>query len=116
MLTPGPITAREGLSGLPPMSQQAFSKLIREMSPEVARLGKARNTKYALTRNIERVCSPLCLYRIDEGGRPERVASWMPLHSRGFLVHDESGEEVYFEDLRPAGFLGRLVPLQYSGG
>ena len=123
-LLQGPMTAKEGIQLLAPISQQAFSKLIGKLveltGDDLVQMGKARKTCYALKREVSGCQTPLSLFEIDQKGKPHRIAELIPIHPKGFHAKFALEKEQYFEDLpyfledlRPSGFLGRLIPHQY---
>lgn len=115
------------------ISQASFSRLVRGMD-DVLKLGKARATRYVLQRNIEGVDAPIPVFQIQEeqGRRPTRLLQLHPISPTGFVVDllvDSDGDSMdpplrsdglyedlpwFLNDMRPAGFLGRLVPRQLS--
>lgn len=116
------------------LSQPTLSRLVRSAGDQVLRIGKARATRYALTRTIGRAGRCWPLYRIDAAGRPQALGMlhalarsmwwWSPdagVADAAFR-HAEFASGLYpgwpwfLDDLRPQGFLGRacarrLAPL-----
>lgn len=107
------------------VSQPTLSRLARGAGDRVLRIGKARATRYALTRTIGRAGQHWPLYRIDPEGRPQALGMlhalarsmwcWSPDASVTDAVfrHGEFAGGLYpgwpwfLDDLRPQGFLGR---------
>lgn len=105
------------------ISQPTVSRLISDAGSRIVRIGRARATRYALTRELARAGSHWPLYRIDAEGIPQTLGE---LHA---LVHDEfffepnglrptlthgdfaaglfPGLPWFLDDQRPQGFLGR---------
>lgn len=114
----GPLKAKELCEHLN-ISQPAFSRLITQGQGTLVRIGRGPQTLYACHRfggwgNSE---IPICC--IDEKGTLNQVATLHPIAPKGLYLESHSetlSNKFYehlpylFEDLRPAGFLGRLVP------
>lgn len=99
------------------ISQPTFSRLAASLTGQIFRAGKGSQTQYAW--KAER--PEITVYTIDEAGSSGRIALLHPL-PRGFYLESNTETVVsrffknlpyLFEDLRPNGFLGRLVPRQY---
>lgn len=101
------------------MSQPTLSRVVGAHRDEVVTVGRARHTRYALRRLIEGLPAVLPLYEVlDVGTR--LVAHLHPVAPAGFLVEGSSplaglypGLPWFLDDLRPAGFLGRLAPVHH---
>ena len=102
------------------MSRTAVSRLIQplERSGRIVRSSATRGARYGLTRAVGNVGASWPLYRIDESGQPEQVATVHAIErDRVFVV---GGPErirgsfqalpYYLQDARPGGFLGRAIP------
>ena len=117
----GPVTAPEACRRLG-VSQPTFSRLIRANAERILRVGQARATRYAARRHVGGVEAPVPVYEIGAPGSPVRqVATVHPVEPAGFLIEsqDATTREFlpdlpwYLQDLRPSGFLGRLVPRRH---
>ena len=111
----GVATAKEARAVLG-ISQPAFSRLVARMRDRVLKAGSGPRLRYAYRRGIQGVDAPIPVYEIDESGRALRTAALHPIHPRGFHLDPEGFYDdlpYLFEDLRPSGFLGRLVPRQH---
>ncbi len=99
------------------VSQPTFSRLVAQ-TPDVSRFGRGRATRYFSRRSLVGVGDRVPLYEVlAEGSRALGV-----LHAArpgGFVLESTSddADSGWFEDLpwfmfdlRPAGFLGRLLP------
>ncbi|MBK4116468.1 type II toxin-antitoxin system HipA family toxin YjjJ [Pluralibacter gergoviae] len=95
------------------ISQATFSRLAAGQ-PQVIQFGKARATRYALSRPVRgTACFPL--WRVNDEGRVGKVADLYPCWPQGsVLARYEDGDAQWFDglpwyltDLRPQGFLGR---------
>lgn len=117
----GPLTAK-GLCDFLDISQSAFSRLIGRGQGSVMRIGRGRHTRYACHRLGAWGKSEIPVSVVDKAGQHTVVATLHPLSPQGFYL--ESHTELFssrlyerlpyfFEDLRPSGFLGRLVPRLY---
>lgn len=105
------------------VSQPTVSRLIASMGPRILQIGRARATRYALTRDIARAGSRWPLYRLDDDGIAQRLGFLTALHSDRFhfeaelalsaFLHGQFRNGLFpglpwFLDIqRPQGFLGR---------
>ena len=126
-----PLPAQRLLAELK-ISQPTLSRLVQLAGPAVVRIGKARATRYALTRDLGRMGSQWMLYRIDGKGAAQTLGQLHALqHDCWYfqasaavpaLLHGEfrdglfPGLPWFLDDQRPQGFLGRafvqrLAPL-----
>jgi hypothetical protein len=116
LLRTGPASA-PALCGSLGISQPTFSRLVARM-PDLAHFGRGRATQYFSRRSIVGIGDRVPLYEaLTEGSRALGV-----LHAArpdGFVFESTSddadsgwSEDLpwFMSDLRPAGFLGRLVP------
>lgn len=119
--TVGPSTAGE-VSGRLGISQPVFSRLAAGIGPDLLVVGKARSTRYALRREINGVGFSAPIYEILENGESIHFATLHGIWPKGFYLEakgknaggDFFGDLPYFlEDLRPSGFLGRLIPRRH---
>lgn len=106
------------------ISQPTVSRLIADAGSRIARIGRARTTRYALAREIGRAGNRWPLYRIDVDGKPQTLGELRALQrdefhfeaneARPAFVHGEfatglfPGLPWFLDDQRPQGFLGRL--------
>ncbi len=118
----GTLTARRIGEALH-LSQPSVSRLLASQGNRIARIGRARATRYALTHGIGRAGSRWPLYRIDATGRAERLGEMIALHGERFLLEPARplpallrgefadglfpGFPWFLDDQRPQGFLGR---------
>lgn len=105
------------------ISQPTVSRLLASAGDSVVRIGKARATRYALSRQIGRAGNRWPLFRITAQGRAETLGELHALHGDGYLfaprtacpalLHGEFASGVFpslpwfLDDQRPQGFLGR---------
>jgi hypothetical protein len=84
--------------------------------------GKGRRTRYAARRAIPGVDTPVPVFELRPAGEdPRRLGDLHPVAPGGFVLVPAGGGESAFHpdlpwflhDLRPSGFLGRLVPRRY---
>jgi hypothetical protein len=113
----GPSSAKEICRALG-ISQAAFSRVSSGWGEALLSLGAGPSTQYALRREMSGVGTEVPLYRIDARGKARRVGVLCSIFPRGFYWAGNEGEifsdlPYFFEDLKPAGFLGRLVPRQH---
>ena len=107
------------------LSQASFSRLWQASGPEVVRFGRARATRYALTRPLAGTLAesgaPLPLYRVDTAGKIHPFGQLYLLENDWYAFTAEDGAATewveglpwWMQDLRPQGFLGRLIPQQH---
>ncbi|MBW2256124.1 MAG: type II toxin-antitoxin system HipA family toxin YjjJ [Deltaproteobacteria bacterium] len=105
------------------ISQPTLSRLLRENRGRILVVGRARATRYALRRAIPGVASPIPVSEIREPGESPRLLFELhPVEPDGFYAMARAPGETsrfyddlpfFLQDLRPAGFLGRLVPRQH---
>lgn len=113
----GQATATE-LSRRLDVSQPTLSRLIARMGDQLLVTGRARATRYAARRAIVEVGERVTVYEIDDGGRARRLATLHAVLPDGFYV-EALAEDVdsgfhsdlpyFLNELRPSGFLGRLI-------
>jgi hypothetical protein len=104
-------------------SQPTISRWLAAAGSQVVRIGQARRSRYAATRNVRGLGDRWPLYRIHANGRPQAFGQLIALHGDGCLIRpeqpadwlrDEFREGVFpglpwfLDDMRPQGFLGRL--------
>ena len=119
-------TASSGeLEQLLGQSQSTVSRLLRRFiaDGQVIRIGSRRGARYAQLREIEGIGSRWPLRRLDERGGVHDLGTLHALAGTEFFLEPAaetfewsgltSGLPYYLQDQRPAGFLGRAVPLRY---
>jgi hypothetical protein len=101
------------------LSQPAFSRMVTQLSAQILAVGQARARCYALRRNIVGVGHSVLIYQIDTEGGAKPLATLHGVEPKGYYVesHTQSCTSRLYDDLpwflhdlRPSGFLGRLVP------
>ena len=122
ILSAGPSTARILAERLE-VSQPTISNLLSEISEEVLKIGKTRGAKYALRRKVHQVDQAIPLFSVDSEGKHKHLASLHPIMPDGIYVESESDELIssqaydnlpyFLSDLRPSGYLGRMIPEQH---
>ena len=105
------------------ISQPTVSRLLTQAGDRVIRIGQARRSRYAVTREVRGLGDRWPLYRIDARGRPQELGELVALHNDGCLLQagrlpgwlrDDFGEGLFpglpwfLDDMRPQGFLGRM--------
>ncbi|MBI4124602.1 MAG: type II toxin-antitoxin system HipA family toxin YjjJ [Deltaproteobacteria bacterium] len=117
----GPAKAKEIYRHLG-WSQPVFSRMIHQLGTRVLIAGQARATLYALKREVPHVGFEVPIHAIDSSSRTIDWGRLWPVYPKGFYFesHRPSVESRYFDDLpyflddlRPSGFLGRLIPKHY---
>lgn len=104
------------------ISQPTLSRLVRRSLDQVLVVGRARTTRYAARRTVEGVRAPIPVFEVrsvDEA--PRHLLDLHPIRPDGFWIERHDGTDSTFaddlpwflNDLRPAGFLGRLLPRRF---
>ena len=97
-------------------SQPSISLAMAQLGDRVCKLGAARSTRYALTKDILGLSANQPLHVTDEAGTVGEFGTLTQLHNRQIVVRAKSkrqwisapGELPWFlKPLRPQGFLGR---------
>lgn len=119
----GALAARIGVS------QPTLSRALAEVGERVVRIGRARATRYALSRPIGGQGTRWPLYRIDAQARPHRVGELRALRGDGFHLQAATpmaalrgefahglfpGLPWFLADQRPQGFLGRAFARRFA--
>ncbi|HEY8242501.1 MAG TPA: hypothetical protein VII68_03505, partial [Casimicrobiaceae bacterium] len=101
-------------------SQPTFSRLVARAGDRVVAVGSARARRYAASRDVQGLGRQVPLFRVDEGGRLERIASLRPIEPAGLVVDGEragafEGLPGFIDELRPTGFLGSAFAQRVAG-
>lgn len=104
-------------------SQPSISRWLAAAGDRVVRIGQARHTRYAATRQVRGLDDRWPLYRIDGNGQPHAFGQLIALHGDGCVITTAQpidwlrdgfrdgvfpGLPWFLDDMRPQGFLGRL--------
>lgn len=104
------------------ISQSTVSRLIGQANDAVLRIGKGRETLYACRRLGAWGNPKVPITWVSETGRPIKAATLHPLSPQGFYLESHVPQfsrrtykswPYFLDDLRPSGFLGRLIPRLY---
>lgn len=124
----GPVTSARLQQSLD-LSQATISRLLGRAESRIIRIGRARASHYALTRNIFEVGTSIPIFEIDEKGRAVHLADikgvapdqyYIDSTDTHFWLQGEQGKGLYgglpyfLDDMRPQGFLGRQIARRYS--
>lgn len=120
LIANGPLKTRD-LERLTNLSQPQLSRYIKKLGTKIITIGKGRNTQYAHTREIPQVGFHIPIFRITQEGKLEESGSLFPIFPKGFYWKsiNQARSKTYHDlpyflnDLRPSGFLGRLIPKTY---
>lgn len=105
------------------VSQPTVSRLMQRQRKAIWVFGKARSTRYALRRKIEGVATPVELFEAyGAQGEVRSLGHLYPLGSSFYFecTFNSSYSRIYpalpyfLYDMRPAGFLGRLIPKHHQ--
>lgn len=126
----GPVSATE-LAAVLRVNRTTITRALPDFGEELVTLGATRSTRYLLRRGIRNIGSRWPVFRIGEDGRAAEWAELEALHERSWRVNwagappewaamftEEnglwSGFPFFLSDLRPQGFLGRLIATSIS--
>lgn len=107
------------------ISQPTFSRVISRYKNDFFSVGRASKTQYALRRKIPAVGRSVVVHEISKEGKTLKLGTlhgvepndgfYFESANPGTIRSDFYSDLPYFlNDLRPSGFLGRLIPLKYS--
>jgi len=98
------------------ISQPTLSRLVASRRDELVVLGRARSVRYGARDVRSAFSAGLPIYRVRTHGRVEQLGTVVPLASgQSVLLRQDAEASVFvglpwfIEELRPEGFLGRLV-------
>lgn len=101
------------------VSQPTVSRLVAQAGARVLRMGRARATRYALTRELPGLGSQLPVYRVTEAGRVEELGALDLLHAgRTWLETTQAGRlfegmPPFAADMSPQGYMGRTFAARH---
>lgn len=118
----GPLTSVE-LQAHFRLSQPQLSRYLRALSQRVIRVGRGRRSLYLHTREIPLVGSQIPIYKINLDGSIAQTGVLYPTAPKGFYWECAEAKRsrlfpdlpYFLDDLRPSGFLGRLIPRSHPG-
>jgi len=107
------------------ISQPSLSRILSGLKNDILVAGKARETKYAALRKMDNV-SEFPIYEIlnDDPlyqNSSRHLGILYPVYPQGFYFLTKTDDAIssfypdipyFLNDIRPAGYLGRLIPLQ----
>lgn len=111
------------------ISQPTLSRLITRAGSQVLKIGRARAARYALSCPTFGVQGAVPIYAIDENGLPQQLANLHSIGNEQFYIETHSPDRwlrgcgdngIYpslpymLDDLRPEGFMGKLVAHSYA--
>lgn len=105
------------------ISQPTFSRLIAQGQNDILCMGRGSQRLYALKKRGGWVKPEIPVLSVDEKGTPSQVAILHSIYPQGFYLESQvktlptkiyKNLPYFFEDLRPSGFLGRLIPHLHS--
>lgn len=101
------------------VSPSRLSRLLAEVGPVVCRFGKARATKYALSRAIRDIGANVPIYEVALDGTPIEAGRLSFLEPEAFWLAyggDEGLKQslpMFLKECGPSGFLGRQFSARY---
>lgn len=116
----GPIAGSEAAKSLG-ISQPTFSRLVKVFGDRVVVRGSGRSTTYLASRDILDSGTSVPLTEVLPGGTTRTLGTLRGVLPKAFLFEPrDAGTSAHFDDLpyflhdlRPSGFLGRLIPRQH---
>jgi len=114
-------TSSQTLCQLFKISQPTLSRILSLVKHELLIIGKARETQYATRRKITGITLPIPIYEILEDGSSRLFGILHSIKPNGFYFESKiaaAKSRIYndlpyfLNDLRPTGFLGRIIPMQ----
>lgn len=104
------------------ISPATLARLIEELKGQVLTMGKGRATRYALRRPVAGLPEAIPIYEVLPSGKSQRLGSLAPVQPKGYFFQS-SVEGVssslnvvlpyFLNDMRPQGYLGRVVPRRH---
>ena len=126
----GALTTMELATALNASQPTVSRALARFKGRRIHRIGNARSTRYAISRNIPALGSDWPLYEIDSDGKSHLIGHLHALEAKQWLLEQDSpwntlrGEEFpdglypdfpwFLDDLRPRGFIGRAFARKHG--
>jgi len=103
------------------VSQATSSRLLAKAGTRVCRIGRARATRYALSRSISGLGFRLPVRRVDQRGQIQSFGTLHLLANYRHWFQEEDGADVIFaglppfmEDMSPQGYIGRNFSTLHS--
>lgn len=115
------VEARGGeLASLLGVSQQTVSRLIAAAGLRICRMGRARTTRYALTRSVQKLGTQVSIHQVDEHGNIRKYGV-LHLLAVGSWLERPDGTGRRFEglppfaaDMSPQGYIGRSFTARHQ--
>ena len=111
------------LAALSQVSPATMVRILKELGPDVIRIGHTSATRYFLRRPLRGIQSAIPVYAIDSGGQASQVGelqltepggTLLDVAAMGWMVDKEFAQGAWsdglpypLQDMRPQGFLGR---------
>ncbi len=115
------ITAKEVCDELN-ISQAKFSRISTKIKDKIISYGKGKSTRYAIRRKVEGLGSEFPIYILNNMGVVIHAANIKCIQAKGFIVDSLIPEikslaysdlPYWLDDLRPSGFIGKLIPRKH---
>lgn len=96
------------------LSQSQVSRYLRSLE-NLKRIGTGKATRYALKREIPLVGSSIPIFSVNQLGDLSELGTLDPIYPEGYLWKGRFYRDLpyFLNDLRPAGYLGRVIPRLY---
>jgi hypothetical protein len=104
------------------ISQPTLSRLWKDAGIDVVSFGAARATRYGIARELPGIGSEVPIFRVDQKGNVAPLGLLRILQNNWYAFITDQGARLtlseglpfFMQDMRPQGFLGRLVPQHHS--
>lgn len=102
------------------ISQPSLSRILTSLRSDILVIGKARETRYAALRKID-THTEFPIYEIFNDGKSRQLGILYAIYPQGFYFLTKTPDAssslypdipYFLNDIRPAGYLGRLIPQQ----
>ena len=117
----GPLSARE-MQKFTGLSQPQLSRYLKLLGDQILKIGQGRNVHYVHVKEIPQVGFEIPIFVVTKKGKLERSGILYPIWPKGFYWKSDNLKQsrifddlpYFLNDMRPSGFLGRLIPRIYS--
>jgi hypothetical protein len=116
----GALSSRE-LQITTSLSQPQLSRYLRLLGSQIITIGKGRKTLYAYRRIITNVGQIIPVYQVTLEGQLTEAGNLHAIYPKGFFWEAKKIQlsrifedlPYFLNDIRPSGYLGRLIPFTY---
>lgn len=125
-----PVSATD-LAALLRVNRTTIVRSLPALGADLLTSGATRSTRYLLRRVVRNIGSQWPMYRLDEAGQAREWGQLLAVHERGWMIDWQgaepewasiftqpnglwSGFPFFLNEVRPQGFLGRLIVARTS--